>query len=104
MKFSKILEIPSRISPEMGMFCLIWQYGIFFQLNFSQRAQFCAEICKFRFFWNPYEIPEFIVEFEKIDLRYDMGCQFHLVSSTEFNFAVTNDNFTKMKELKKKNT
>ena len=36
-----------------------------------------------------------------MDLVHEMGCQFHLVSSTEFNFAVTNDNFTKMKELKK---
>ena len=62
---------------------------------------FALKICKFWFFWNSCEIPEFIVEFEKTDLGYDMGCQFHLVSSTELNFAVTNDNFTKMKELKK---
>ena len=43
MKFSGILEIPSGISPELGMFCLIWQYGIFFPLNFSHRAQFCTQ-------------------------------------------------------------
>ena len=43
MKFSGILEIPSGISSEMDMFCLILQYGIFFPLNFSHRAQFCTQ-------------------------------------------------------------
>ena len=99
MKFSGILEIPSGISPEMGMFCLIWQYGIFFQLNFSQRAQFCAEICKFRFFWNSYEIPEFIAEFEKIELGYDMGCQFHFISSTEFKSTARNIIYAQLKKF-----
>ena len=47
---------------------------------------FALKICKFWFFWNSREIPEFIVEFEKIYLGYDMGCQFHLVSSSELNF------------------
>ena len=43
MKFSEILEIPSGISAEMGMFCLICKYGVFFPLNFSHRAQFCTQ-------------------------------------------------------------
>ena len=49
MKFSGILEIPSGISPEMSMFCLIWQYGIFFPLNFSHRAQILVLL---EFLWN----------------------------------------------------
>ena len=76
--------------------------GYFSNSVLVTELNFALKICEFRFFWNSYEIPEFIVEFEKIDLRYDMGCQFHSVSSTEFNFAVTNDNFTKMKEFFKK--
>ena len=84
MKFSGILEIPSGISQEMGMFCLIWKYGIFFHSILVTEFNFALKICKFWFFWNSCEIPEFIVEFEKIDLGYDMGCQFHSISSTEF--------------------
>ena len=76
--------------------------GYFSHSILVTELNFALKICKFWFFWNSCEIPEFIVEFEKTDLEYDMGCQFHLVSSTEFNFAVTNDNFTKMKELRKK--
>ena len=75
--------------------------GYFSNSILVTELNFALKICKFWFFWNSCEIPEFIVEFEHTDLEYDMGCQFHLVSSTEFNFAVTNDNFTKMKELKK---
>ena len=76
--------------------------GYFSHSILVTELNFALKICKFWFFWNSCEIPEFIVEFEKIDLRYDMGCQFHLVSNTEFHFAVTNDNFTKMKEFFKK--
>ena len=76
--------------------------GYFSHSILVTELSFALKICKFWFFWNSCENPEFIMEFEKIVLGYDMGCQFHLVSSTEFNFAVTNDNFTKMKELKKK--
>ena len=76
--------------------------GYFSHSILVTELNFALKICKFWFFWNSCEIPEFIVEFEKIDLGYDMGCQFHLVSSTEFNFAVTNGNFTKIKEFLKK--
>ena len=76
--------------------------GCFSHLILVPELNFALWICKFQFFWNSCEIPEFIVEFLKNDFVYDMGYQFHLVSSTEFNFAVTNDNFTKMTELKKK--
>ena len=76
--------------------------GYFSHSILVTELNFALEICKFWFFWNSCEIPELIVEFEKIDLGYDMGCQFHLVLSTKLNFAVTNDNLTKMKELRKK--
>ena len=42
MAFSGILKIPSGISPEWGIFCQIWQCGMFFPLNFSPWAQFCS--------------------------------------------------------------
>ena len=60
--------------------------GCFSHLILVPELNFALWICKFQFFWNSCEIPEFIVEFWKIDLGYDMGCQFHLFSTTEFKF------------------
>ena len=76
--------------------------GCFSHLILVPELNFALWICKFQFFWNSCEIPEFIVEFWKIDLGYDIGCQFHLFSNTEFNFIATIDNFTKMMKFKKK--
>ena len=51
---------------------------------------------------DSFGIPEFRVEFPEIDIGNDVGRQFHLISSTEFKFTVTNNIFTKMKEMKKR--
>ena len=99
MKFSGILEIPSGISPEMGMFCLIWNMGYFSHSILVTELSFALKICKFWFFWNSCEIPEFIMEFEKIVLGYDMGCQFHSISSTKFKSTAQNVIYAQLKKF-----
>ena len=39
------------------------------------------------------------MEFEKIDLGYNMGCQFHLISSTEFESTAQNVIFAQLKKF-----
>ena len=60
---------------------------------------FALKMCKFWFFWNSCEIPEFIVEFEKTDLGYDMGCQFHSISSTKFKSTAKNVIYAQLKKF-----
>ena len=74
--------------------------GYFSHSILVTELNFALKICKFWFFWNSCEIPEFIVEFEKTDLGYDMGCQFHLVSSTEFKFTAYIVIYAQMKKFR----
>ena len=73
--------------------------GYFSHSILVTELNFALKICKFWFFWNSYEIPEFIVEFEKTDLEYDMGCQFHFISSTEFKSTAQNVIYAQLKKF-----
>ena len=69
--------------------------GYFSHSILVTELNFVLGIHKFQFSWNSSEIPEFIVEFLKID----MVCQFHLILITEIDFALTISNFNIFLEL-----
>ena len=73
--------------------------GYFSHSILVTELNFALKICKFWLFWNSCEIPEFIVEFEKTALEYDMGCQFHLVSSTELKSIAQNVIYAQLKKF-----
>ena len=73
--------------------------GYFSHSILVTELNFALKICKFWFFRNSFEIPEFIMEFEKIVLGYDMGCQFHSISSTEFKSTAQNVIYAQLKKF-----
>ena len=73
--------------------------GYFSHSILVTELNFALKICKFWLFWNSFEIPEFIMEFENIVLGYDMGCQFHSNSSTEFKSIAQNVIYAQLKKF-----
>ena len=73
--------------------------GYFSHSILVTELNFALKICKFWFFWNSCEIPEFIMEFEKIVSGYDMGHQFHFISSTEFKSTAQNVIYAQLKKF-----
>ena len=73
--------------------------GYFSHSILVTELNFALKICKFWFFWNSCEIPEFIMEFETIVSGYDMGHQFHFISSTEFKSTAQNVIYAQLKKF-----